>query len=164
MRVGETPGVMAVELGADGTGADALKIPAGGSAMPLNREAVDRKLNTIRMNGGEVYKFAVRAIPMATRRILESSGLAVDDLAWLVPHQANQRIIGTIAEALDIPAERVFSHIDHTGNTSAASIPLALDDLYTAGKLRPGDHLALVGFGAGLTWGAAAVRWTKEAR
>jgi 3-oxoacyl-[acyl-carrier-protein] synthase-3 len=113
---------MAVELGADGNGADVLKIPAGGSAMPVNHEAVDRNLNTIRMNGGEVYKFAVRAIPMATKRVLEASDLAVDDLAWLIPHQANQRIIGTIGEALGLPAERVFSHIDHTGNTSAACI------------------------------------------
>ncbi len=163
VRAGDEPGVLGISLGADGTGVDALKIPAGGSAMPVNRETVDRRLNTISMNGGEVYKFAVRAIPMATRRVLEASGLAVEDLAWLIPHQANQRIIGTIGEALGMPTERVFSHIDHTGNTSAASIPLALDDLYTAGKLNRGDHLALVGFGAGLTWGAAAVRWTKEA-
>jgi 3-oxoacyl-[acyl-carrier-protein] synthase-3 len=163
LRAGEEPGVMAVELGADGTGADALKIPAGGSAMPVNRETVDRNLNTISMNGGEVYKFAVRAIPKATRHVMERSGIGLEDLAWLIPHQANQRIIGTIGEALGIEPDRVFSHIDHTGNTSAASIPLALDDLYTAGRLHPGDHLAIVGFGAGLTWGAAVIRWTKEA-
>ena len=164
LRASEEPGVLAVELGADGTGVDMLKIPGGGSALPLNREVVDRNLNTIRMNGGEVYKFAVRAIPAATRQALDASGLTVDDLAWLIPHQANQRIIGTVGEALGMPSDRVFSHIDHTGNTSAASIPLALTDLYTADRLRPGDNLALVGFGAGLTWGAAVIRWTKEAR
>ena len=164
LQASEVPGVLGIDLGADGNGVDFLKIPGGGSALPLNREVVDRNLNTIKMNGGEVYKFAVRAIPAATRRVLDSSGLAVEDLAWLIPHQANQRIIGTIGEALGMPVERVFSHIDHTGNTSAASIPLALDDLYTADRLRPGDNLALVGFGAGLTWGAAVIRWNKEAR
>jgi 3-oxoacyl-[acyl-carrier-protein] synthase-3 len=114
------------------------------------------------MNGNEVYKFAVRVIPETTRRALAASGLDVGDVTWLVPHQANQRIIDTIADRLGVAHERVFSNIEHLGNTSAASIPLALDDLYTVGNLRPGDLLALVGFGAGLTWGAAIVRWTKE--
>ena len=164
LQASDEPGVLAVDLGADGTGADTLSIPAGGAAMPVTAEVIERRLNFIQMNGAEVYKFAVRAIPAATKRVLEASSLSADDLAWLVPHQANQRIISTVGESLGIPAERVFSHIDRTGNTSAASIPLALNDLYTAGRLRPGDNLALVGFGAGLTWGAAVVRWTKEER
>ncbi len=113
------------------------------------------------MAGSEVFKFAVRVIPETTRRALEASGLSVDDVAWLVPHQANQRILLTVAERLGLPASRVFSNIASVGNTSAASIPLALNDLYTDGQLKPGDVVALVGFGAGLTWGAAIVRWTK---
>jgi len=114
--------------------------------------------------GSEVFKFAVRVIPETTERALAASGRTVQDLAWLIPHQANQRILDTVADRLGMPHERVFSNIALTGNTSAASIPLALDDLYTSGNLRPGDLLALVGFGAGLTWGAAVVRWTKGAR
>lgn len=164
LRASEEPGVMGIDLGADGTGADMLKIPAGGSAMPVNRETVERNLNTISMNGGEVYKFAVRAIPGTVGRALRDSDLTIRDVDWLIPHQANQRIIVTIAEKLDIPSDKVFSHVDFTGNTSAASIPLAMDDLYTASRLRPGDHLAIVGFGAGLTWGAAVIRWNKETR
>lgn len=158
------PGVLGIDLGTDGTGADVLSIPAGGSAMPCTPEALERGLHRVHMNGAEVFKFAVRVIPETTRRALAASGLGVHDLAWLVPHQANQRILDTVADRLGLPHERVFSNIALTGNTSAASIPLALNDLYTSGNLRPGDHLALVGFGAGLTWGAAVVRWTKEVR
>jgi 3-oxoacyl-[acyl-carrier-protein] synthase-3 len=114
------------------------------------------------MTGNEVYKFAVRAIPRVTRQALKESHLSVSDLAWLVPHQANQRILDTIADRLGLPHDRVVSTIERMGNTSTASIPLALDELYTAGNLRPGDVVALVGFGAGLTWGAAIVRWNGK--
>ena len=114
------------------------------------------------MNGNGVFKFAVRAIPGATRQALKESHLTIDDVTWLVPHQANQRILDTIADRLGVPHERVVSTIERTGNTSSASIPLAMDGLYTVGDLRPGDVCALVGFGAGLTWGAAVLRWTKK--
>ena len=159
----EEPGVEAVVLGTDGSGADLLKIPAGGSALPATEERCAQGLQYVQMNGNEVYKFAVRVIPSATKAVLEMSGHQLSDLAWLVPHQANQRIIVTVAERLHMPPERVFSNVALTGNTSAASIPLALDDLYTSGRLAPGDLLALVGFGAGLTWGAAIVRWVLDA-
>jgi len=115
------------------------------------------------MNGGEVFKFAVRVIPRATREVLEASGHTVDELTWLVPHQANKRILDTVEQRLGLDDARVFSNLERTGNTSAASIPLALDELYTGGQLAPGDLIALVGFGAGLTWGAALVRWTLSA-
>lgn len=159
----DEPGIEAMVLGTDGSGADLLKIPAGGSAMPATEERCREGLQYVQMNGNEVFKFAVRAIPSATKTVLESSAHEVSDLAWLVPHQANQRIIVTVAERLGMPAERVFSNVATTGNTSAASIPLAMDDLYTSGRLAPGDLLALVGFGAGLTWGAAIVRWVLQA-
>jgi len=116
------------------------------------------------MNGQEVFKFAVRVIPQTTRKALLASHHEVDDLRWLIPHQANQRILDTVADRLSLPHDRVYSGISTTGNTSAASIPLAVNDLYTCGRLMYGDLLALVGFGAGLTWGAAIVRWTKEVR
>jgi len=160
LRASEHPGVMAIELGADGTGGDLLKIPAGGSAAPCTVERIQNREHYLQMNGTEVFKFAVRVIPKATVKALESTGNTVDDLAWLIPHQANKRILDTIEERLGIADERVYSNVENTGNTSAGSIPLALDDLYTSGRLQPGDLIALVGFGAGLTWGAATIRWT----
>ena len=163
LGVSEEPGVETVVLGADGTGADQLIIPAGGAAQPTTAEAVEAHDQFVKMNGSEVFKFAVRVIPRATTEALEGAGHSLDDLTWLVPHQANKRIIQTIEERLGIDDDRVYCNLDLTGNTSSASIPLALDDLYTSGRLAPGDLLALVGFGAGLTWGAAVVRWTMSA-
>jgi 3-oxoacyl-[acyl-carrier-protein] synthase III len=160
VRAAEEPGVLAIELGADGTGGDLLKVPAGGSAAPCTEERVRNRQQFLQMNGNEVYKFAVRMIPKATVKALEATGNSVGDLAWLVPHQANKRILDTIEERLGIADERVYSNVENTGNTSAGSIPLALDDLYTSGRLQPGDLIALVGFGAGLTWGAVTIRWT----
>lgn len=161
LEASDEPGVLGIDLGTDGTGSEVLTIPAGGSAAPCTPERVAAGEQFVRMAGSEVFKFAVRMIPETTQRALEASGLSVGDLAWLIPHQANQRILATVAERLGMPAGRVFSNIASVGNTSAASIPLALNDLYTDGQLKPGDVLALVGFGAGLTWGAAIVRWTK---
>ncbi|MDO9557010.1 MAG: beta-ketoacyl-ACP synthase III [Coriobacteriia bacterium] len=162
LQAADEPGVLGIDLGADGTGGDMLKIPAGGSAMPTTVETIEAGLHFVQMVGNDVFKFAVRVIPKTTETALAASGLSVDDVTWLVPHQANQRILDTVADRLGLPHERVVSNIALTGNTSAASIPLAVDELYTSGNLRPGDILALVGFGAGLTWGAAIVRWTKE--
>ena len=163
LRAAEEPGVLSVVLGADGTGRDLLTVPAGGSAAPCTVERVQNREHFVQMNGSEVYKFAVRMIPKATLQALEQSGHSVEDLAWLIPHQANKRILDTIEERLGIDDERVYSNVERTGNTSAASIPLAIDDLYTSGRLQPGDLIALVGFGAGLTWGSATIRWTMSA-
>jgi 3-oxoacyl-[acyl-carrier-protein] synthase-3 len=161
LRASGEPGVLGISLGSDGAGADVLSIPAGGSAQPVDESVLHRGDHFLKMNGNEVFKFAVRVVPKVTREALEQSGLTADDLTWLIPHQANQRIIDTMADRLGMPHERVVSTISHYGNTSTASIPLALDDLYTSGQLQPGDLVGLVGFGAGLTWGAAIVRWTK---
>ncbi|MEN6429796.1 MAG: beta-ketoacyl-ACP synthase III [Coriobacteriales bacterium] len=158
------PGVLGIDLGADGTRPDILEIPVGGSAAPATCERIEQGLHYVKMNGQEVFKFAVRVIPQTTRKALLASHNEVDDLKWLIPHQANQRILDTVADRLGLPHDRVYSGISTTGNTSAASIPLAVNDLYTCGRLMYGDLLALVGFGAGLTWGAAIVRWTKEVR
>lgn len=158
----EEPGVLGIVLGADGSGADVLTIPAGGSARPCTAETLEAREHYIRMNGSEVFRFAVRIVPDATRQALEASDLTIQDLDWLVPHQANQRIIGTVADRLGLPSDRIVSNIHGLGNTSSASIPLALYDLYTSGRLARGDMVALVGFGAGLTWGAAVLRWPLE--
>ncbi len=163
LRASDEPGVEAVVLGADGAGAPQLIIPMGGAAQPATPEGVAARDGFVKMNGSEVFKFAVRVIPRATMEALERSGHTLDDLTWLIPHQANERIIATVEERLGIEDERVYLNIAQTGNTSAASIPMALDDLYTGGRLAPGNLLALVGFGAGLTWGAAVVRWTMSA-
>jgi 3-oxoacyl-[acyl-carrier-protein] synthase-3 len=153
LKASKEPGVLGIHLGSDGSGADLLYAHTPG---PTTSDPF------LRMNGNEVFKFAVRAIPKVTRQALKESHLTVDDVTWLVPHQANQRILDTIADRLGVPHERVVSTIERTGNTSSASIPIAMDGLYTAGNLRPGAIVALVGFGAGLTWGAAVVRWTKK--
>ena len=162
LQASDEPGVLSVRLGADGTGADLLYVPAGGSAAPVTPENLAAGDTYLKMNGNEVFKFAVRAIPGVTKQALADSGLTTDDVDWLVPHQANQRITDTVAQRLGIPHDRVVCRIEDTGNTSAASIPIALDSLYRDGHLRPGNVLALVGFGAGLTYGAAIVRWTRE--
>jgi len=162
LAASEDPGILSVHLGADGTGADLLTIPAGGTARPLTPELIAEGEQYIHMSGNEVYKFAVRAIPRVTKQALAESGLEVADVDWLVPHQANQRITDTVGESLGIPHDHVVSAIANTGNTSTASIPLALESLYLSGRLHKGDVLAFVGFGAGLTYGAAIVRWTKE--
>jgi 3-oxoacyl-[acyl-carrier-protein] synthase-3 len=162
LEASEEPGVLGIDLGSDGSRPEVLQIPAGGAAMPASIQTVENGLHFLSMNGQEVFKFAVRAIPATTKKALAASGLSIDDLTWLIPHQANQRILDTVADRLKLPHEQVFSNIELLGNTSAASIPLAVNDLYTSGNLRRGNVLALVGFGAGLTWGAAIVRWTKE--
>jgi 3-oxoacyl-[acyl-carrier-protein] synthase-3 len=162
LRASDEPGILSVHLGADGTGADLLSIPAGGIAKPLTAETCAHGDQYIHMNGNEVYKFAVRAIPRVTKQALAESSLELSDVDWLVPHQANQRITDTVGESLGIPHENVVSSIANSGNTSAASIPIALDTLLASGRLKRGDVLALVGFGAGLTYGAAIVRWTRE--
>ena len=162
LQSSDEPGVLSVHLGADGSGADLLYVPAGGSAAPMTPERLAAGDGYLKMNGNEVFKFAVRTIPEVTKRALTDSGLTTSDVDWLVPHQANQRITDTVAQRLGIPHDHVVCRIEDTGNTSAASIPIVLDSLYHDGHLRPGNILALVGFGAGLTYGAAIIRWTRE--
>jgi len=161
LQAGENEGgVLASVLGADGSGGKLLWLPAGGSTMPASHRTVAEGLHFVKMKGREVFRFAVRAMPAATREVLEKARLTVDDLNLLVPHQANQRIIEAAARALELPPEAVYSNLERYGNTSAASIPLALCDAVDEGRIQPGDVVVCVGFGGGLTWGAAALRWT----
>ncbi len=152
-------GLLSSYLAADGSGADLLKIPAGGSYHPGSEESVREGLHFVYMNGSEVFKFAVRIFPEAVQRALDKAGLTVDDIDYLVPHQANIRIINSGIERLGINKDKVVINLDRYGNTSTASIPLALYDLYKTGSLKRGDVLVFVGFGAGLTWGANVIRW-----
>ena len=161
LQAGETEGgVLATVLGADGSGGDLLRVPAGGSQMPASHRTVTEGLHFIQMKGREVFRFAVRAIPAATREVLEEAGLSLADLDLLVPHQANQRIIEAATRALKLSPEEVYSNLERYGNTSAASIPIALSEAVEEGLIQPGGLVVCVGFGAGLTWGAAAIRWT----
>lgn len=158
--VDDGAGVLATHLGADGSGADLLKIEAGGSKLRTSEETVRNRLHLIKMEGREVFKFAVKIQGEASLKALEACGLTTDDVDLFVPHQANIRIMESAAQRLGLAPEKVFINVDRYGNTSAASIPLALDEAYTTGRVKKGDIVVTVGFGAGLTWAAAVVKWT----
>jgi 3-oxoacyl-[acyl-carrier-protein] synthase-3 len=154
-------GVLATVMGADGSGGDLLRLPAGGSKMPASHQTVASGLHFLQMKGREVFRFAVRVIPDATREVLDKAGLSLEDLDLLIPHQANRRIIESAVRSLGMSSNGIYSNLERYGNTSAASIPIALAEAAEAGHIQPGDLVVCVGFGAGLTWGAAAVRWTR---
>lgn len=161
-RVDEGYGVLASYLSADGEGADILKIPAGGSAIPATAESVKEGLHFVTMNGNEVFKFAVKAIPEAIEKVLSECNIEVREVKYYILHQANKRITEAAASRLKVALSKFAGNIEKYGNTSAASIPLVLDELYRDEKLAKGDVLVLVGFGGGLTWGANVIRWNKE--
>ena len=152
-------GLIGSRLGAFGDGADLLYIAAGGSRLPTSAETIARRDHCIRMKGKEVFKLAVRAMDDAARDILEQLHLRADQISLVIPHQANLRIIEAISEYLELPMERFFVNVDRYGNTSAASIPIALDEARRSGRIKPGDLTLLVAFGAGLTYGSALIRW-----
>lgn len=163
--LGEVPGgygILQCELGADGSGGGYLHMPGGGSLQPASINSVEQKQHYIKMAGSDVYKFAVRIMEESTMRILQQAGLELDQVHWIVPHQANIRIISAAAARLGIPEERFFVNVDRYGNTSAASIGLALDELARSGSLHNGEYVVLVGFGAGLTWSALLLKWWSE--
>lgn len=157
--VPEGEGILSMYLRADGGGKELLEVPAGGSRMPASLETVQNGQHYLRMNGAEVYKFAVRVIDEAVRTAVDRAGVSLDDVKYIVPHQANSRIIDAAAKRLGVPPERWANNIKNYGNTSAGSIPLVLNEMYESGQLDKGDLLVLVGFGGGLTWGASVIRW-----
>ncbi|MBL9186164.1 MAG: ketoacyl-ACP synthase III [Opitutaceae bacterium] len=155
----EGRGFIGSRLGTMGESADLLCIPRGGSAAPSTAESIAARDHCIRMKGKEVFKLAVRGMDDAARDILEQHRVRPDQIALVIPHQANLRIIEAIAAYLELPMDRFFVNVDRYGNTSAASIPLALDEARKSGRIKPGDLTLLVAFGAGLTYGSALVRW-----
>jgi len=155
----EQDALIAVKLGADGQYSDLLQAPAGGSAMPVTHEVLDKRLNFIKMEGREVFKLAVNAMVDASQEVLKKAGVTIDEVRWLIPHQANLRIISSVGKYLGVPEDKVYVNVQNYGNTSAASIPLALDELVRAGKVDRGDLVLLTAFGAGLTWGSILLRW-----
>lgn len=153
-------GITATELGSDGSGADVLTVPAGGSAMPTSLETVSNGSHFMKMDGKAVFRFAVRVMADATQRVMQRAGMTVDDVDMVIPHQANLRIIlNSVQRQLHIPEEKIFLNLQKYGNTSTASIPIALCEAIREERIRPGDNLIFVGFGAGLSWGACAVKW-----
>lgn len=151
-------GVLAVDLGADGSGKKNLYIPAGGSRTPTSSETVARHEHFIRMEGRDTFRFAVKAMGSSIARALSTANLTYADIDVLVPHQANIRIIHAACERIGLPDDKVVVTIHKYGNTSASSIPIALDEAVREGRIQPGDLCVVVGFGGGLTWGAAAMR------
>jgi 3-oxoacyl-[acyl-carrier-protein] synthase III len=161
IQASERPGIEGTVLGADGTAAEILLMPAGGSREPATPETVAARRHRIQMpNGREVFKRAVMEMAASCREVLEKNGHSPDDVDLLIPHQANARIMVAVAERLGIPIERAVVDVAEVGNTSAASIPIALDRAYRAGRMKDGDLVLFTSFGAGLTWGATVMRWT----
>ena len=149
-------GFLGFELGADGAGGASLWLPGSGSRV------FDDPDKYVKMNGREVFKFATRVLVQSAEALLEQCGVSIDDVDVYVPHQANVRIIDHATKKLGVPSERVVVNVDRYGNTSSGSIPLALADARADGRLRPGRLVLMTGMGAGLTWGSALIRWTKE--
>ncbi|WP_028855304.1 beta-ketoacyl-ACP synthase III [Psychrilyobacter atlanticus] len=158
-EVEEDYGIIGSHLGADGDLDDVLVIPAGGSRTPSTHETVDNRSHYLKMKGPEVFKFAVKAMPGAVEKVLANTGINIDELELIVPHQANMRIINSAAKRLGFPAEKFVINLDKYGNTSAASVGLALGEAVEKGMIKKGDNIALVGFGAGLTYASCVMKW-----
>jgi len=153
-------GVLSAVMHSDGSGGDLLTLPVGGSRYSATRSASQNGRQYIEMDGKEVFRFATRVMASATQEALDAAGLTVDDIQWIVPHQANIRIIEAAARGLKLPMDRFVVNLDRYGNTSTASIPIAMVESLEKGQIKPGDKIVMVGFGGGLTWGALAAEWT----
>jgi 3-oxoacyl-[acyl-carrier-protein] synthase III len=156
----EQGGVLSAVMRSDGSGADLLSLPAGGSRLPTNLDTVKNGYHYIHMNGREVFRFATRVMAQATREAVENAKLKMKDINLVIPHQANQRIIESAIRGLGITMDRCYMNLERYGNTSTASIPLAACEAAAEGRIKSGDRVVFVGFGAGLTWGALVVQWT----
>jgi 3-oxoacyl-[acyl-carrier-protein] synthase-3 len=152
-------GILETYLGGNGSLWHLLHMPGGGSRKPASHETVDQRLHFIKMSGNEVFKAAVKAMGDAALKVLQKAGMNGHDVDLMIPHQANTRIIKATAKRIHLPMDKVYINIDRYGNTSAASIPLALDEARREGKLKAGDILLCVAFGGGFTWGSALIRW-----
>ena len=159
LGVGARGRILGSYLGSDGTKADLLKVPGGGSRIPASHASVDQGLHYLQMNGTEVFKLATRTMAEAAERALAQCHLTADQVACVIPHQANLRIITAVVERLGLPLEKVYLNVERYGNMSAASTIVALCEAVQEGRIKPGDIVLLVAFGAGLTWGALVLRW-----
>lgn len=161
LQASESPaGLLSAVMRSDGSGADLLSLPAGGSALPTSIDTINEGLHFINMDGKRVFRFATRVMTQATEEAVKKANLRMTDIDLVVPHQANQRIIETALKNLDIPLDRCVLNLDRYGNTSTASIPIAVCEALQDGRVKAGDRIVFVAFGAGLTWGAAVVEWS----
>ncbi len=160
----ERLGLLASTLSADGELEDLMAVDAGGTRMPLTAELLAAGRQYVYMNGREIFRHAVREMSESAMQAVEAAGLTIDDIRLVVPHQANVRIIEAVARRLEIPPDRVMINLDRYGNTSAASIPIALYEAAQQGRIRDGDYVLLTAFGGGLTWGSGVIRWGQPAR
>ncbi len=152
-------GILASILGTDGSGVCLLNVPAGGTRNPLTPALIEQHQQYMTMDGKAVYRFAIEIMGTAALQALDAAGLSTNDVDLFIPHQANTRIITAAAKRLDLSMDKVFVNVDRYGNTSAASVPLAMVEAWKAGRIQPGSLIVTVGFGAGLTWGANVIRW-----
>jgi 3-oxoacyl-[acyl-carrier-protein] synthase-3 len=160
LQASQTPGgILATQLGADGSGAEYLSIPAGGSKLPPSQKTVDQRLHYIQMNGREVYRFATRVMGRVTKQVCAKANVDLNEIDLFIPHQANIRIIKSARKDLKIDEDKVFTNLHKYGNTSTASIPMALCEAIEEERIQANDKLVMVGFGGGLTWGATVVQW-----
>jgi 3-oxoacyl-[acyl-carrier-protein] synthase-3 len=162
LQAGAAPhGLIHTVLGSDGSLGDLLMVPGGGSKNPVSHQTIEQRLHYLKMNGREVYKHAVTRMSEAAGQVLQKCGLTIDDVDCIIPHQANVRIIQHIAQRVHAPIEKFFLNVEKYGNTSAASVGVALDEAYRTGRVKKGDILLLVVFGGGFTWGATVLQWDK---
>jgi 3-oxoacyl-[acyl-carrier-protein] synthase-3 len=160
LQAHDTPGgILATVLGSDGSGVAHLLIPAGGSKLPASHETINQRLHYIKMNGREVYRFATRVMGRAAKQACDKAGVPLDEIDLFIPHQANIRIIESASDYLKIDRDKVFTNLERYGNTSTASIPIALCEAIESGRVHAKDKIVMVGFGGGLTWGATVVEW-----
>jgi 3-oxoacyl-[acyl-carrier-protein] synthase-3 len=152
-------GVLSSVMASDGRLTDILSVPGGGSAIPITPENADQRLNTIHMQGREVFKAAVKYTLEACEQVIERAGLKAEDIALIIPHQANVRIVDAIRERLGLPPERAFLNLQKYGNTSGAAVAIALDEAVRSGVVKKGDNILLVAFGAGFAWSASVIKW-----
>lgn len=155
----EDRGIISMSINSDGSYWELLHMPAGGSKLPASRKSVDKKLHCIKMKGNETFKLAIRTLEDLVLKLLEENKLVPSQLSLLIPHQANLRIIQATADRLGLPMDKFLINIDKYGNTSAASIPIALDEAVTTGRVKDGDYILLEAFGGGLTWASALIKW-----
>lgn len=155
----EERGIISMHINSDGGMWDLLHIPGGGSRYPVSKDSLDKRLHYIKMKGNETFKIAVRTLEDLVLRILKDNKLDPSQLSLLIPHQANLRIIQATADRLGLPMDKVLINLDKYGNTSAASIPIALDEAVMTGRIKNGDYILLEAFGGGLTWASALIKW-----